>query len=43
MGHQKDTSVADKSDKYRAPFIVTHLQQIKRAIDDSADDVGYLH
>jgi beta-glucosidase len=38
-----ENGVADKSDKYRAPFIVAHLQQIKRAIDDGADAVGYLH
>jgi beta-glucosidase/6-phospho-beta-glucosidase/beta-galactosidase len=38
-----ESGVADKSDKYRAPFIVAHIQQIKRAIDDGADVKGYLH
>jgi beta-glucosidase len=38
-----ENGVADKSDEYRAPFIVAHLQQIKRAIDEGADAVGYLH
>jgi beta-glucosidase/6-phospho-beta-glucosidase/beta-galactosidase len=35
--------VADKSDRYRAPFIVAHLQQVKRAIDNGATVIGYLH
>jgi beta-glucosidase len=38
-----ENGVAYKSDKYRAPFIVAHLQQIKITIDDGADTVGYLH
>jgi beta-glucosidase len=38
-----ENGVADKFDKYRAPFIVAHLQEIKRAIHDGADAVGYLH
>ena len=38
-----ENGVADKSDKYRAPFILAHLQQIKRAIHEGADAVGYLH
>jgi beta-glucosidase len=38
-----ENGVADKSDKYRAPFIVAHLQQIKRAIHEGADAMGYLH
>jgi beta-glucosidase len=38
-----ENGIADKSDKYRAPFIVAHLQQVKRAIADGADVIGYLH
>jgi len=38
-----ENGVADKSDRYRAGFIVAHVQQIKRAIDDGAEVVGYLH
>jgi len=38
-----ENGVADRSDRYRAPFIVAHLQQVKRAIDDGAEVIGYLH
>jgi beta-glucosidase len=38
-----ENGVADKSDKYRAPFIVAHLQQVKRAIDNGSNVIGYLH
>jgi beta-glucosidase len=38
-----ENGVADRSDRYRAPFIIAHLQQVKRAIDDGADVIGYLH
>jgi beta-glucosidase len=38
-----ENGVADKSDRYRAPFIVAHLQQVKRAIDKGANVFGYLH
>ena len=38
-----ENGVADKSDKYRAPFIVAHLQQVKRAINSGAKIIGYLH
>jgi beta-glucosidase len=38
-----ENGVADKSDRYRAPFIVAHLQQIKRAVHEGADAMGYLH
>jgi beta-glucosidase len=38
-----ENGVADKSDRYRAPFIVAHLQQVKRAIDNGARVIGYLH
>jgi beta-glucosidase len=38
-----ENGVADKSDRYRAPFIVAHLQQVKRAIDNGATVIGYLH
>jgi beta-glucosidase len=38
-----ENGVADKSDKYRAPFIVSHLHQIRQAIDNGANVIGYLH
>ena len=38
-----ENGVADKSDRYRAPFVVAHLQQVKRAIDKGANVFGYLH
>jgi beta-glucosidase len=38
-----ENGIADKDDKYRAPFIVSHLIQVKRAIDEGADVMGYLH
>jgi len=38
-----ENGIADKDDKYRAPFIVAHIRQIKRAIDNGANVIGYLH
>jgi beta-glucosidase/6-phospho-beta-glucosidase/beta-galactosidase len=38
-----ENGIADKSDKYRAQFIVAHLRQIRRAIDHGANIIGYLH
>jgi len=38
-----ENGIADKSDRYRAPFIVAHLHSVKQAIDDGADVIGYLH
>jgi beta-glucosidase len=38
-----ENGIADKHDRYRAPFIVAHIQQIKRAIDNGANVIGYLH
>ena len=38
-----ENGVADKNDRYRAPFIVSHLKQVKRAIDEGANVIGYLH
>ncbi|MFZ0514145.1 MAG: family 1 glycosylhydrolase [Candidatus Nitrosopolaris sp.] len=38
-----ENSVADKSDKYRAQFIISHLQQIRLAIDKGSKVIGYLH
>lgn len=37
-----ENGIADKHDGHRAPFIVSHLQQVKRAIDDGAHIMGYL-
>ena len=38
-----ENGVADKHNGYRAPFIVSHLQQVRRAMDDGAHIMGYLH
>jgi beta-glucosidase len=38
-----ENGIADKSDRNRAPFIVAHLKEVKRAISDGADVIGYLH
>jgi beta-glucosidase len=38
-----ENGVADKHDGYRAPFIVSHLHQVRRAMDDGAHIMGYLH
>jgi beta-glucosidase len=38
-----ENGIADKHDRYRAPFIVAHIQQIKRAIDNDANVIGYLY
>lgn len=38
-----ENGVADKHDGYRAPFIISHLQQVRRAIDHGATVIGYLY
>jgi beta-glucosidase/6-phospho-beta-glucosidase/beta-galactosidase len=38
-----ENGIADKSDRYRAPFIVAHLDNVKQAIENGADVIGYLH
>jgi beta-glucosidase/6-phospho-beta-glucosidase/beta-galactosidase len=38
-----ENGIADKHDRYRAPFVVAHIQQIKTAIDNGANVIGYLH
>ena len=38
-----ENGIADKHDGHRAPFIVSHLQQVRRAIDDGARIMGYLY
>jgi beta-glucosidase/6-phospho-beta-glucosidase/beta-galactosidase len=38
-----ENGIADKRDRYRAPFVVAHIQQIKRAINNGANVIGYLH
>ena len=38
-----ENGVADKFDKYRAQFIVSHLHQIRLAIDKGANVIGYLY
>jgi beta-glucosidase len=38
-----ENGIADKHDRYRAPFVVAHIQQIKKAIDNGSNVIGYLH
>jgi beta-glucosidase len=38
-----ENGIADKNDRNRAPFIVGHIQEVKRAIQGGADIIGYLH
>jgi len=38
-----ENGIADKSDRNRAPFIVAHIKEVKVAISDGADVIGYLH
>ena len=38
-----ENGIADKADRYRAPFIIAHLQQVKRAVDEGANVIGYLY
>ncbi|HYZ51195.1 MAG TPA: family 1 glycosylhydrolase, partial [Nitrososphaeraceae archaeon] len=38
-----ENGIADRHDRYRAPFVVAHIQQIKKAIDNGANVIGYLH
>jgi beta-glucosidase/6-phospho-beta-glucosidase/beta-galactosidase len=38
-----ENGIADKDDKYRAPYIIAHIQQLKRAINEGANVIGYLH
>jgi beta-glucosidase len=38
-----ENGIADSLDRLRAPFIIAHLQQVKRAIDAGAEILGYIH
>jgi len=38
-----ENGIADGSDRYRAPYILTHIKQINKAIRDGADVIGYLY
>jgi len=38
-----ENGIADKNDKNRGPFIITHLEQVRRAIKEGIDIIGYLH
>jgi beta-glucosidase len=38
-----ENGIADKHDRYRSSFIVAHIEQIKRGIDNGANVIGYLH
>ena len=37
-----ENGIADKEDKLRAKFIISHLQQLKSGIDEGAKIIGYL-
>ena len=38
-----ENGIADKTDKNRGPFIIAHIEQVKRAINDGINIIGYLH
>lgn len=38
-----ENGVADKSDSLRARFIIDHMKQIRRCLDEKVDVIGYLH
>ncbi len=38
-----ENGVADKSDSLRAQFIIDHMKQIRRCLDENLDVIGYLH
>jgi beta-glucosidase len=38
-----ENGIADKNDKNRGPFIIAHLEQVRRAINDGINIIGYLH
>ena len=38
-----ENGIADKNDINRGPFIITHLEQVRRAIKEGIDIIGYLH
>ena len=38
-----ENGVADNFSKYRAQFIISHLHQIRLAINEGANVIGYLH
>ena len=38
-----ENGIADKSDSLRAQFIIDHLKQIRRCLDEKVDVIGYLH
>jgi beta-glucosidase len=38
-----ENGIADKNDRYRTSFIVSHIHQIRKAILDGVDVLGYLY
>ena len=38
-----ENGIADKSDSLRGQFIIDHLEQIKRCLDENINVIGYLH
>ena len=38
-----ENGIADRNGEKRAPYIVSHIEQLKRAMDDGVNVMGYLH
>ena len=38
-----ENGIPDKDNKFRAQYITSHLQEVKRAMNDGANVLGYLH
>jgi len=38
-----ENGIADKADRLRGQFIIDHLAQIRRCLDENIDVIGYLH
>ena len=38
-----ENGIADKNDRYRGPFIIAHIEQIRAAINEGVNIIGYLH
>jgi beta-galactosidase len=38
-----ENGIADKSDTLRSQFIIDHVKEIKRCLDDNLNVIGYLH
>jgi beta-glucosidase/6-phospho-beta-glucosidase/beta-galactosidase len=38
-----ENGIADKNDRNRGSFIIAHLEQVRKAINDGINIIGYLH